>query len=381
MPWTRLFRRDHQKVKESKAVMQSQPLGGGTTQGSTVGNELVSSSLSWNCPNTSRLHSNESRACDVTKRGCPESLREEPQKIRAAPNSPLHANYLVSEILQCGMGFTMDQAEAAVRRCSSLERCIEWILARGEATSESPVHASVVEEETRGCGICYCDEAQSQMILCECQPKLHWVCHDCLRNWCHTKIDSHEVLVISCPHGFEGCQPELPFFTVSSVIDEPHREKYERLLMEKDWAQNNAHVVHCPACNFMTEWSVESQIHSITCQNMACETKSFCGKCGMIPHYREGDPEMNMDCSAYAKWKAENDGANQAFADYIVNNKVQTCPKCKEGCEKQSGCNFMYCKCKAMFCLHCGQSLEEKDHFSHFGKFGPYGQGCLNRAG
>lgn len=282
---------------------------------------------------------------------------------------------LVRELMECGLGFNKDQAEAAALRCSSRDRCIEWILGTISKTQQNQE-----DDQEHECGICYCDEVQSQMILCECQPNLHWICRDCLGNWCQTKINAHEVLQIGCPHGLDGCQSDLSHFIVTSVVDEDYRDKYQRLLMEKDWAQGNDHVVRCPACSFMTEWENDSQLNSIVCHNQACETKAFCGRCGMRPHFRKGDPEMNMDCAAYAKWKAENDGADNAFQAYMANNQVQACPACHEACEKQGGCNFMYCKCKAMFCLHCGSALTEKDHYSHFGKYGPYGHGCLNKA-
>ena len=92
-----------------------------------------------------------------------------------------------------------------------------------------------------------------------------------------------------------------------------------------------------------------------------------------------GDP----DDGALVATAAANDGAAAAFEEYMKAGKAQVCPHCKEACEKEGGCNFMYCKCKlkdgtkGKFCLHCGRGLDEKQHISHFGKYGPYGEGCV----
>ena len=101
-----------------------------------------------------------------------------------APPAPfVHPNALVQQILRCGMDFiTVQQAEAAAKRHNDIERCIEWILARGNsAEGEAGAAVAADEEEVRDCVICYCDEPQSNMVLCECKPEQHWVCRECLQ--------------------------------------------------------------------------------------------------------------------------------------------------------------------------------------------------------
>ncbi|CAD8091271.1 unnamed protein product [Paramecium sonneborni] len=56
--------------------------------------------------------------------------------------------------------------------------------------------------------------------------------------------------------------------------------------------------------------------------------------------------------------------------------KICRCPKCKNLCEKISGCNFMYCRCKTNFCFLCDVELIEAYHSSHFQKNDPYNSPC-----
>ena len=83
---------------------------------------------------------------------------------------------------------------------------------------------------------------------------LEHVCRECLRGFCHMKIDAHEVLAIGCPKATEGCQQSLSSFVVGATVDHAYKAKYETLLVEKGWAAGRENVVHCPACDFMTEW-------------------------------------------------------------------------------------------------------------------------------
>ena len=276
-------------------------------------------------------------------------------------------------------GYSVEQAEAAAKRNGSVERCIEWICLQADGGGGGGAGGAGQEEEEdeHVCEVCTCAEPQSSMVLGECAPEKHWVCRTCLAPYCEMKIDAHEVLAIGCPCLEDGCQKSFSSFVICATVDEEHRARYERLLVEKGWAADNERVVHCPACDFMAEWTLEAQRHAVRCQNDACETAEFCGLCGFAPHFKEGDPEMSMDCAAYARWKAENDGADEAFAAYMAENEVQKCPKCSEACEKAAGCNFMYCKCKTRFCLQCGRELTENQHYSHFGEHGPFGHGCL----
>jgi hypothetical protein len=66
---------------------------------------------------------------------------------------------------------------------------------------------------------------------------------------------------------------------------------------------------------------------------------------------------------------------------YVENNKLFSCPKCKMYGVLESGCKFMYCRCKENYCALCGKKLTERDHFNHFtgvpGATGPMGNVCV----
>ena len=236
-------------------------------------------------------------------------------------------------------------------------------------------------------------------VMFECSPSVHWVCRECLAGYLQMKISAREVTELCCPvwanmlteaerakrrEDENECVQNIDNFVVEASVDEAHVAKYRTLLLEQVWAVDQANVVHCPACSFMTQCPLAEQKLDVVCQNDQCETERFCGLCGFAPHSKAGaDGSLAQTCAQFAAWKAENDGAAAAFEEYMQSGKAQVCPHCKEACEKEGGCNFMYCKCKlkdgtkGKFCLHCGRGLDEKQHISHFGKYGPYGEGCV----
>ena len=68
---------------------------------------------------------------------------------------------------------------------------------------------------------------------------------------------------------------------------------------------------------------------------------------------------------------------DEAFEEYIRQNKLKRCPVCDAAIEKTKNCNYIHCssnKCqkKTIFCYVCGKLLKEKEIADHFQKGSAY---------
>lgn len=63
-----------------------------------------------------------------------------------------------------------------------------------------------------------------------------------------------------------------------------------------------------------------------------------------------------VTCEAYALSR----DSDHLFRTWRAENDIRECPKCKEGIQKNGGCNHMCCaKCKAHICWYCMATFAE----------------------
>eukprot|EP01035_Chromulina_nebulosa_P018053 gene18053-23698_t len=173
----------------------------------------------------------------------------------------------------------------------------------------------------------------------------------------------------------QKCKTPISIHIIKAHVPEDIFIKYETFQLRRECELSN--FCRCPKCN---EWYVdlrdavnhEDIWKKIKCENQQC-VHEFCGKCGQKPH--KGQKDQDCTCEDYQKWLAENEKGDDEAINYMKNNKIFPCPKCKMYGALESGCKFIYCRCKANFCALCGIQLKEPQHFSHFTN-GPFGDTC-----
>jgi hypothetical protein len=282
------------------------------------------------------------------------------------------------------MGYPEDQINHVLKRCNSISAAVQLL---------NPDYHPASEVYRSRCPICFDDYPLSEMITLDC---LHRLCLDCFKSYCESKINENEVLSdqLCCPimttipsssssTGSKMCGHPITIHEIKANISEPLFQKYERFIT-RSFCENEK-LTSCPKCN---EWYVDLQevLHlehtwkAIQCQKCSHQ---FCGKCGQVPHKAQYD--QDVDCETYAKWLESNAKTDDNFQEYIASNKLFSCPKCKMYGALESGCKFMYCRCKENFCALCGIKLKQSEHFSHFsgvtGATGPFGNVCLGMKG
>jgi hypothetical protein len=214
----------------------------------------------------------------------------------------------------------------------------------------------------------------------------HRFCTECFTGYCESKINDAAVSLSSdlvCP--IRECKHPLTIDLLKGNLETETFTKYERFMMRGFAEENNC--CFCPAsCGWYIDIDVELDEENldvwkkITCGNPECK-KEFCGSCLLAPHR---DAPLNMSCKEFAESVRANSStgaSDDMFSEYLKTseNKTQSCPQCNCIAELESGCKFVYCRCKSKFCFICGVTLFDPDHTRHFtgdGLGGPYGTTC-----
>ena len=77
--------------------------------------------------------------------------------------------------------------------------------------------------------------------------------------------------------------------------------------------------------------------------------------------------DASISCARFA----EQEKADEEMRNLIDSGLVKQCPVCKNGVQKNQGCNHMTCiSCRAHFCYVCGRKLDAAHPYRHF-KYGP----------
>lgn len=271
------------------------------------------------------------------------------------------------------LGFPVADIAAALLRNNTLDGALRYLLGTGD-----------IPQPTFSCVLCMSDGfSADEMVTLSCVPAAHRFCKDCFSGYCMSKINDAEVeeSQLSCPALVDGtvCKTPITCFEIQANVEPEVYAKYEWFTLRH--VCETQKLRSCPKCN---EWYIDlSQIlndrderwASIKCDK--CKHR-FCGRCGETPHKRQ--KEQNITCEEFAKWKQENDVSEKQFRELMQQQRIFPCPKCGMAGERGSGCKFLYCHCKAMFCALCGVLLNQSKHYSHFqggpGCTGPFGEVC-----
>jgi len=188
----------------------------------------------------------------------------------------------------------------------------------------------------------------------------HTFCKDCWKRYLEVKIKEGEVQSIVCP-AFK-CHHRVP----ASIIDQPlvnarTAQRYMRFEL-RDFVKVNNNIQWCPApgCEAAVCRSSANQGKNIGNTADCGEGHFFCFECKDKPH----DP---CSCEEWRRWSKESqemsaklglggssqDAAAVATMLWLKSNTKQ-CPKCKNGIQKNEGCNHMTCRaCRHEFCWIC----------------------------
>ncbi|CAD8154449.1 unnamed protein product [Paramecium octaurelia] len=212
------------------------------------------------------------------------------------------------------------------------------------------------------CNICFCNYKEEECFtLPNC---LHQFCKGCLSEQLKTKILSQQIDLsdFKCPQCGRLFNPEIIEHFVSPELFKKYCDfalQFNSIMGLED---------HELLTNCLNEKCVEKFIIWKDAEYMQCPTckMKFCRKCSLEYHADKG-----ISCE-----KQKELHKDSFYIEMKKNLQVCKCPKCNNMCEKISGCNFMYCRCKTNFCFLCDAELTEAYHFSHWQNNDPFKSPC-----
>lgn len=281
---------------------------------------------------------------------------------------------LVESVL--ALGFPLPLLAEALRRASSVEAVVEYVVSAQVDASGNVVFPRDLEEAQARCGVCQAPMPVSELLCLDCD---HRMCGDCFEGFCCSKITEGQVSEeqLSCPCIADAatnaiCREPLCEHILRANLTSELMDRYDRFKMRSFC--ENAHMCRCVKCN---DWFVdiprgdsERDVEiwkAITCGKCA---HVFCGRCGAEPH--RGQTDLDMSCEEFAR---RDEDADQGFAQWRQDNLSHRCPGCGHCTVKGDGCNYLYCRCKTDFCNLCGVRLNRSIKFEHFFDK-PYGDKC-----
>eukprot|EP00747_Dinoflagellata_sp_TGD_P167138 gnl/TRDRNA2_/TRDRNA2_191064_c0_seq1.p1 gnl/TRDRNA2_/TRDRNA2_191064_c0~~gnl/TRDRNA2_/TRDRNA2_191064_c0_seq1.p1 ORF type:complete len:405 (-),score=72.27 gnl/TRDRNA2_/TRDRNA2_191064_c0_seq1:84-1199(-) len=283
---------------------------------------------------------------------------------------------LLAQLLELGVAESL--ALAAVKRCSSVEAAVQFIVSHNEPA------APVCGRRFR-CPLCFEDVALEAGVTLDCD---HRLCSACFGDYCEQKISEGQVMEdeLVCPivgaggSAMKACRCTI---TVEQVRGTVSTEVFKRFLEFRvnNWRPNKSHerMVICPiadCCRFV----VAQEREKVQCPR--CH-RQLCLKCMQVDHRGESCEEA----ARRLKKEAATAEVDRQFEEMVEAQGWTRCPRCKVPTEIESGCYFMQCpseQCRGRthFCYLCGVELDGEDHVpgrskKHFPK-GPYNAVCIN---
>ena len=183
------------------------------------------------------------------------------------------------------------------------------------------------------CNICY--ELKPTETFATLQGCNHKFCTSCLLQFINYISLSKDFYNLKCP--IPQCPNKDIDSTVKSLLDESDYAKFDK---EKYYAilSLDPNIRWCPApdCKGYSEVHDKLQLVCNTCDT------DFCKNCSQLWG-------VNHKC------EKTND-----LHEYLKNLGARACPGCKNLVEKKSGCTSMTCRCGTIFCMTCGEVIDDK---------------------
>ncbi|CAD8158162.1 unnamed protein product [Paramecium pentaurelia] len=212
------------------------------------------------------------------------------------------------------------------------------------------------------CNICFCTYKEEE---CYTLPNcLHKFCKACLTEQLKTKIEAQQIDLsdFKCPQCGRLFNPEIIENFLPPLLFQKYCDfalQFNKIMGLED---------HELLTNCLNEKCIEKFIIWKDAEYMQCPSckMKFCRKCSLKYHKDEG-----ITCEQQKELHKDS-----FYIEMKKNLQICKCPKCNNMCEKISGCNFMYCRCKANFCFLCDAELTEEYHFKHWQNDDPFKSPC-----
>lgn len=146
---------------------------------------------------------------------------------------------------------------------------------------------------------------------------------------------------LKCTCMMNNCPLVLPHSVWMAVLGKKELKRYV-MFHVKSYVEENAHAKWCPKPGCETA----IKIRNLARKEVNCECGFvFCLKCYEWSH-------QPVTCDQSKNWLAKECDESETLKWIQLNTK--SCPGCKNGIEKNQGCNHMTCQnCRHEFCWMC----------------------------
>ena len=191
-----------------------------------------------------------------------------------------------------------------------------------------------LEPQANSCPICTEDYpiTDLQTLL----PCKHHFCSACLKEYLAVKINSNQVLNISCPQS--GCTEIFTDKILEGVLEPDIYRKYRELILKKVSIRGSKqHFCPNPGCSRPFKPKKNKEFTQCTCGTKIC---NYCNN-----FYHEG--------------KSCVESIDPEFEIYAKENGIKFCMMCKTIVSREGGCAQITCSvCDYQWCWVCGRSYE-----------------------
>ncbi|PQQ14212.1 E3 ubiquitin-protein ligase RNF144A-like [Prunus yedoensis var. nudiflora] len=196
------------------------------------------------------------------------------------------------------------------------------------------------------CNICFEPKAAYQWF--DIKNCSHGYCTECMVNYVASNLQEN-VTTIRCPDpdcALGSIEPE----DCDWILPQEVFERWESALCEA--AIPSSQKFYCPFRDCSAMLIIDDDGSEVVRQSQCPHCRRlFCAKCKVAWH-------AEMECWEFQELNDDERGREDIQLKNLANMEDwKRCPNCKFYVEKNTGCNFMKCRCRAIFCYRCGQSL------------------------
>eukprot|EP01068_Selenidium_serpulae_P006787 Selendium_serpulae@DN4511_c0_g1_i1.p1 len=189
------------------------------------------------------------------------------------------------------------------------------------------------------CGVCLerlCVDSVFPIRQCD-----HTVCQACMRGHVTAQIRAGH-FPVHCPvcsaAPGESAPTELSDFDMRDVLTQDEFDRYHQMSLER----GSAGLLRCtqPDCNGRGDADFRNP-YMFRCPMPECAFE-YCVNC-------EAPWHQESTCEEFQEWKKANADGDNHMARLQDERQVQPCPNCKNGVERNGGCDQMTCRCGTRF--------------------------------